>query len=313
MSDIKKVFVSPLVLFSIFDDFVRREDQPRVIGGLLGHTKEGMGSVLTITDSFPLLHNEAKGLVSGDYFEAMLYVKSRVQDGELVGWYGTKNPMSTDGAWVDDYSCSIQTHFMDDKCENPVHLVLDPTFDDGQQFSIKAFVSRNIEVNGNSLGTVFSEIPCEVQASSSESIALAQMVRGQHVAGPEAPLFSTPSLTSSTSNDLHDSLTQSFEHIQSLCDNLRYALQQQQQSGEDEEGLILSGELEKARQAVLTAQSKLTSGQQEQQNSLGVSDAGNNDNKNDDELEDEPLIMASFLASMSQLEASSALKLNELI
>lgn len=305
MSDIKKVFVSPLVLFSIFDDFVRREDQSRVIGGLLGHTKEGMGSVLTITDSFPLLHNELKGLVSGDYFEAMLYVKSRVQDGELVGWYGTKNPLQTEGSWVDDYSCSIQTYFMDDKCENPVHIVVDPTFENGQQFSIKAFTSKNIEVNGNILGTVFSEIPCEVQASRSESVALAQMTRGQHIAHPEATLFSTPSLTSSVSNDLHDSLSQSFDHLHQLCHDLTEALQKEEtRNGE------FSGELEETRQAILMAQSKLASAQQEQNGSEAtkLEEAGSSD-----ELEDESLIMASFLATMSQLEASSALKLNELI
>ena len=278
MGDINQVEVQSLVMFSIFDDFIRRDDGNRVIGGLMGYVDETRGNVLVISDCFPLLHKEDGSVVEilEDYFSSMLFLKSKVREERFVGWYATKKQGLE---WVDDNSCTIQTDFMDEQCSSPVHVVVDPSFDGGKGASLKGFVSDNVVLGGEVVSTVFREVGCEIAPSKEEGVALNQMIRGQPVP------FSSPSSLATLPSSHSESVLQTLDTLGGMCDKLREKLEE----GEGGGVAISREDLERLRQRLTVAMD-------------GVGEGGERD-----------LAMVRFLGEMSKLEAAASLKLNQLL
>lgn len=81
------VHVHPVALFSILDHFLRRNDeQPRVIGTLLGTRTE---SEIEIRNCFAVPHNETAEQVQVDmeYHRTMFDLHQKVNPNEvIVGW-----------------------------------------------------------------------------------------------------------------------------------------------------------------------------------------------------------------------------------
>ncbi|KAL6126718.1 hypothetical protein ACLB2K_074764 [Fragaria x ananassa] len=151
--------VHPLVIFNICDCYVRRPDQTkRVIGTLLGSVLPD--GTVDIRNSYAVPHNENSEEVALDieYHHNMLISQQKVNPKEvIVGWYST-------GLGVT--GCSVLIHeFYSREVPNPVHLIVDTGFSNGEG-AIKAYVSSNLSL---SLG----ELKQEVRPAGDHQLTLA--------------------------------------------------------------------------------------------------------------------------------------------
>ena len=157
------VRVHPVVIFTICDAYIRRnENQERVIGTLLGTIGDG---VVDIKNCYAVPHSESNDQVAVDvvHHQTMAELQSKVNASErIVGWFSTGTDVSGSDALIHN--------FYTNECPNPVHVILDT--DISQSGSVvKAFVSRVLSVQGNQLAREFQEVPCEVKASEAERVA----------------------------------------------------------------------------------------------------------------------------------------------
>jgi len=131
-----QVKVHPVVIFSILDHFVRRNDesQTRVIGSLLGTNIDG---VIEITNCFPVPHTEEESVwVDEEFVKIMIELHKKASPKEsLLGWYAT-------GPEIDEITTIIH-EFYGKETSNPVHLTVDTTLSNATM-SIKAFTSINV-------------------------------------------------------------------------------------------------------------------------------------------------------------------------
>src|SRR4051812_48377079 len=84
------VTIHPVALFSILDHYLRRTDeQPRVIGTLLGVRSGVENAVVQVRSSFAVLHSETSEQVAADmeYHRTMYELHHKVHPKEvIVGW-----------------------------------------------------------------------------------------------------------------------------------------------------------------------------------------------------------------------------------
>jgi translation initiation factor 3 subunit F len=80
------VTVHPVAIFSILDHYLRRTDNQRVIGTLLGTRVDG---VVEVKSSFAVLHKESEEQVAVDfdYHRTVYELHQKVNPKEtIVGW-----------------------------------------------------------------------------------------------------------------------------------------------------------------------------------------------------------------------------------
>ncbi|KAL6131573.1 hypothetical protein ACLB2K_069947 [Fragaria x ananassa] len=169
--------VHPLVIFNICDCYVRRPDQTkRVIGTLLGSVLPD--GTVDIRNSYAVPHNENSEEVALDieYHHNMLISQQKVNPKEvIVGWYST-------GLGVT--GCSVLIHdFYSREVPNPVHLIVDTGFSNGEG-AIKAHVSSNLSLSLGELkqavrpagdhqlplAAQFQEIPLDLRMVEAERV-----------------------------------------------------------------------------------------------------------------------------------------------
>ncbi|XP_029184021.2 eukaryotic translation initiation factor 3 subunit F-like isoform X1 [Acropora millepora] len=194
----RKVYVHPVVLFSIVDGFERRsEDAKRVIGTLLGSVEK---SSIEIRSSFGVPHNESQDEVAIEleYAKSMfeLHKKAHPND-EIVGWYAT-------GSDVTEHSLLIHEYYSRE-ASNPVHLTIDTTLK-GAQMGIRAYQSCKMGVPGKTEGTIFSPVPCEVILNGPERVGVNWLQRTKSTARQSLKPLSEMQHVSSASETLLEML-----------------------------------------------------------------------------------------------------------
>lgn len=104
--------VHPVAILKILDAYVRRpEGAKRIIGTLLGWISEG--SVVDITDSFPVVHKDSKDegvLMDQDYHKNMLTLRQKVSPREVVvGWFasGPGDEISPSSPMIHAFYCTL--------------------------------------------------------------------------------------------------------------------------------------------------------------------------------------------------------------
>merc|ERR1712050_623712 len=109
--------------------YVRRpEGAKRTIGTLLGWISEG--SVLDITDSFPVVHKDTDDgavLMDQDYHKQMLALRQKVSPREtVVGWFSTGDEINATSAVIHNFYLSKDSAFTATVVlPGPVHLLVD--------------------------------------------------------------------------------------------------------------------------------------------------------------------------------------------
>lgn len=171
------VKLHPTVVFSILNNFIRRNDrESRVIGTLLGTIKDG---VVEVTEAFGVPHMEKRDelfvAINKDYHKQMFSFHRRINRKErIVGWYTTTSP---EGALINDNSSLIHD-FYSAECENPIHIVVDTTLA-GETMSVRGFNSVPLALGDMSLANMFREVQVDLTVTDAESTCLYHMIHSQ--------------------------------------------------------------------------------------------------------------------------------------
>jgi len=170
--------VHPVAILKILDAYVRRpEGAKRIIGTLLGWISEG--SVVDITDSFPVVHKETDTvLMDQDYHKQMLALRQKVSPREVVvGWFSTGVEINATSAFFHAFYCTKESQFTATAVlPGPVHLLVDTSLM-GQTFGIKAYVNVRTSVAESLLQ--FHEVPLQVQTSAAEKSGISQLMQAR--------------------------------------------------------------------------------------------------------------------------------------
>mmetsp|Transcript_1292 Transcript_1292/g.1541 ORF Transcript_1292/g.1541 Transcript_1292/m.1541 type:complete len:289 (+) Transcript_1292:89-955(+) len=193
---LNEVSVHPVVLFSVLDHYMRRnERQERVIGALLG---KRVGKTVDITNCFSVPHMEkvdGEVAVGKEHMHSMLELHLRVNDDEdVVGWYATSDGISS----IDEQSCLIHDFFTAE-CADPIHLVVDTSLTN-RHLGVKAFLSTPLVLGDRNLAASFQQLKVNVLASGAEKIGLDMMIKSPAMPGAPAAL-------NSSMDDLEETLT----------------------------------------------------------------------------------------------------------
>lgn len=169
------VKIHPVVLFSILDHYIRRnEDQPRVIGALLGvRTATGV----EVKNCFPVPHTEKDDVVAvgKEFLKQMTDLHMTVQSNEeLLGWYATTADHSV---LINHQSCWIQDFFTNE-CDKPLHLVVDTSLT-GNSIGVKGFISNSVQLGDNPLAAAFTQLKVETVCSETERIGMDLMIKAK--------------------------------------------------------------------------------------------------------------------------------------
>lgn len=173
--------VHPVAILKILDAYVRRpEGAKRTIGTLLGWISEG--SVVDVTDSFPVVHRDTdEGVfMDQDYHKQMLALRQKVSPREVViGWFSTGDDINFTSAVIHSYYCKKESEFQATAgLPSPLHLLVDTSLAQ-QAFGIKAFLNVRTNVAENLLQ--FHEVPLRVQTSAAEKSGVSQLMQARRV------------------------------------------------------------------------------------------------------------------------------------
>lgn len=217
------VKVHPLVVFSILDHYLRRQEgQERVIGTLLGsRTEEG---VVEVTNAYAVPHTEAGGEVAvGQQFNKTMFgLLSRVNaKEEIVGWYATAAP---DGSAITDASSLIHD-FYARECAAPVHVVVDTRLEGDAGVSATAFVGKKEDPAAEVFD--FSEVANELVIDDGERACLSRMVDGQ-----DGEPFSTAESVATVCPEDEDAARDDTDDLLSAVDDVVNYVKAQKKAGE---------------------------------------------------------------------------------
>ncbi|KAJ7129373.1 Mov34-domain-containing protein [Mycena epipterygia] len=163
------ITIHPVALFSILDHYLRRtDDQPRVIGTLLG-TRSPDNTQIHVRSSFAVLHSENDEQVAVDmeYHRTMYELHSRVTPKEtIVGWYSTGSNLNT-------YSALIQNFYSQETAPHQaIHVALNTGAEEGQEAGVQAFVSSPVGVFPKPENCIFVPVPVRLQFQDAERSGL---------------------------------------------------------------------------------------------------------------------------------------------
>ena len=274
------VKVHPIVVFSVLDHYIRRQEgQERVIGTLLGSVDAATG-VVEVTNAYAVPHTETKEgevAVGQQFNKTMFSLLSRVNACEqIVGWYAT---VGSDGAHAND-SSSLIHEFYAKECGRAVHVVVDPRLDGDKGVEVAAY-----ELPSPAAGAApaFAPLPCAHAFNDGEKVCIDRMIRGQAEPFATAESVATlPSDRDTVRTDM-DALLEQVDLILSYADAVK--------AGEVECDPTLARCLGDA----LTALPK-------------IEEATNDGSLN---AETQDIVMVSYLASITKAQLAIAAKIHE--
>jgi len=156
----------PVVVFSILDHFVRRnEGQTRVYGTLLGHNNDG---VVEIKNSFAVPHSEGDKVGFAQEFHKYTHERHlRANPQEMVvGWYATGDTINEDSILIHDF-------YWREMNAPPIHLLIDTGLKN-DKMSINAYTSSPLSLTNqeNVLGFQFKPIQVDFNSEKPEKIGM---------------------------------------------------------------------------------------------------------------------------------------------
>ncbi|KAJ7682490.1 JAB1/Mov34/MPN/PAD-1 ubiquitin protease-domain-containing protein [Mycena polygramma] len=163
------ITIHPVALFSILDHYLRRtDDQPRVIGTLLG-TRSPDNTQIHVRSSFAVLHSETDEQVAVDmeYHRTMYELHARVTPKEtIVGWYSTGSNLNT-------YSALIQNFYSQETAPHQaIHVALNTGAEEGEEAGVQAYVSSPVGVFPKPENCIFVPVPVRLLFHDAERSGL---------------------------------------------------------------------------------------------------------------------------------------------
>mmetsp|Transcript_3013 Transcript_3013/g.4408 ORF Transcript_3013/g.4408 Transcript_3013/m.4408 type:complete len:336 (-) Transcript_3013:56-1063(-) len=208
--------IHPVVIFTILDHFVRRDEkQNRVVGTLLGIFKD---NVIEVRNCFAVPHednNSPNGVLDMSHHRSMLdlYLRSNPKE-SVVGWYAT-------GSDINRQSRNYHTFFRREMQRSPLHLLVDTDLKGKTQLDIQAFMSNEVSfTERSSLGSLFQPIQMSLGSFGSDKIGMQQLLNMCTTTNLDATASSSSSSSSSPLIADQAKLASNVEHIQSNFNKL---------------------------------------------------------------------------------------------
>jgi len=164
----KLVEIHPVVLFSILDSYIRRnENQERVIGTLLGSVSDD--GTVTISNCFTVPHTEREQVaVVLAFHHTMLSLHSAVAPHEqVIGWYTTS---------FNNHSVLLHDFYWKVMNKSPVHLLVDPSTLDKGSLTVSCFYAIPVHVDRSKLQEHFRPLRHVIKTGQGQRTALERMI-----------------------------------------------------------------------------------------------------------------------------------------
>ncbi|KAL6779880.1 EIF3F [Auxenochlorella protothecoides x Auxenochlorella symbiontica] len=156
------VQVHPVVLFTICDAYIRRnQGQKRVIGTLLGTVSDG---IIDVRSCYAVPHSENNDQVALDvqHHQTMAALQQKVNPREqIVGWFSTHAEVSGSDALIQSFYAN--------ECASPALLTVDTSLRDGA-LAVRAHASRALSIQGRELAREFQEVACRITSTDLEQL-----------------------------------------------------------------------------------------------------------------------------------------------
>ncbi|KAJ1723392.1 hypothetical protein LPJ53_002256 [Coemansia erecta] len=209
----QQCYIHPVVLFSILDHYLRRNDnQERVIGTLLG-VRSDDGRVVEIRSCFAVPHFETSDQVEVDmeHHRSMfsLHKKASARE-QIIGWYATGSQLSKYAALIQDFYSREAAPF------GAVHLVMDTELTGGQ-LGIKCLQGAAIGAGAHPENCLFLPLAHELQYPDAELTALqaaADSAEGEGI----ATLISDMEQLEKTIEELRCMLARVSAYVDDVCE-----------------------------------------------------------------------------------------------
>jgi len=160
------VKVHPVVVFSILDQYARKEKTDRVIGALLGNISPD--GVVEIKNSYQVPHTEDDQVaVDMDFLRNMRDLHTKTAPKEvIVGWFAT-------GLEINENSSMFHEFFSKEtNIPTAVHLLVDTTFSQDTPMGLRAFIGTPVAFGDVTLGSYFQPIPLELRTFDIDRVGL---------------------------------------------------------------------------------------------------------------------------------------------
>jgi len=176
--------VHPLVVFSILDQYLRRnENQKRVVGALLGLNYDG---VIEIKNCFPVPHHDIDELhevvaVDKEFHKNMLELHQRANPTEIiVGWYATGSDINESSVLIHDFFWREMQ--LTNQQYPPVHLLVPTELKDQEEMLIRSYISSPLSLSQaleKPLGVYFQPLQLEFVTFEAERFAVDQLIKNK--------------------------------------------------------------------------------------------------------------------------------------
>ncbi|KAI8097269.1 maintenance of mitochondrial structure and function-domain-containing protein [Halteromyces radiatus] len=181
--------VSPVVLFSVLDHYLRRNaNQQKVVGALLG-VRSDDGTEVEIRNAFSLIYALDKTnndiILDEDHYKTMLELHRKVNPEELIlGWY-------TAGEKVTPVASALQTSFAQDCAPfNPIHITIDPeALFNTSGLGLNAYTTAPVGFS-NDGDCMFLPVPCDIKYLDAERSGLEMLASAKTSESRTASLLS---------------------------------------------------------------------------------------------------------------------------
>jgi len=209
----KVVEIQPVVIFSILDQYLRREkDSERVVGTLMGTIDDG---TVSVNNCFTVPHTEGQTVAFNlDIHRQRLKLHAQIYPEEqIVGWYSTykKDPTSI-------HNSNLLNDFYGREMNDvPTFLVVDPTMI-GNELGIHCYYAHAIQFSDRVIQQQFRPLRHALKTFQAERLALERLVQDKESAAAGTviePLSDIDSLTR-TLKELVEMLTTISAYLDSV-------------------------------------------------------------------------------------------------
>ncbi|KAL7315802.1 hypothetical protein PS15m_004975 [Mucor circinelloides] len=207
---------SPVVLFSVLDHFLRRDDsQQKVIGALLGVRSQD-GSEVEIRNVMPLIYTleEENVVLDKEHYRNMYELHQRVNPEEIIlGWY-------TAGADLSPSCTPVHSFFAEDVAPfQPIHVTIDTdALVKTSDMGLRAYASAPVGFSTNPGDCLFLPVPCEVKYLDAERSGLDMLASAKSNESRSAPLISDMDHLEIAITKLQEMLERISKYVDSVVD-----------------------------------------------------------------------------------------------
>ncbi|ORY91110.1 maintenance of mitochondrial structure and function-domain-containing protein [Syncephalastrum racemosum] len=208
--------LSPVVLFSVLDHFLRRsEGQEKVVGALLG-ARSPDGTEVEIRNAFSIIYSEEQSEIKLDkeHYANMFELHQRVNPEEtILGWYSAGPALSPSNA-------PLHTIFGQDTAPfRPIHITFDTDMllksDD---LSMRAFTSAPVGFSTKPGDCMYLPVPCSIKYLDAERSGLDMLASAKSSESRTASMLSDLDHLEVAINKLQEMLERISQYVDNVVD-----------------------------------------------------------------------------------------------